>query len=105
MPAGPPETLKAFAAASPLAHAARSSPPVLLLHGDADTEVPFQQAVAMEAALRAVNVPTKLVRLPGGGHGATFVIDGRPNGKPHPALPDALDEMVRWLNQYLKGNN
>jgi hypothetical protein len=45
-----------------------------------------------------------LVRLPGGGHGATFPIDGRPNGKPHPALPDALDEMVRWLNRYLKGN-
>ena len=51
----------------------------VLVHGDADTEVPFQQSVAMEAALRAVNVPTKLVRLPGGGHGATFPIDGRPN--------------------------
>ena len=96
--------LKEFTAASPLAHVARSSPPVLLLHGDADTEVPFQQAVAMEAALRAVNVPTRLVRLSGGGHGATFPIDGRPNGTPHPELPNALDEMVRWLNQYLKGN-
>ena len=99
-----PPNLKAFTAASPLAHVAASSPPILLLHGDADTEVPFQQAVAMEAALRAVNVPTKLVRLSGGGHGATFPIDGRPNGQPHPELPNALDEMVRWLNQYLKGN-
>jgi acetyl esterase/lipase len=97
-------TLKPFTEASPLAHVAASSPPVLLLHGDADTEVPFQQSVVMEAALRAVNVPTKLVRLPGGGHGANFVIDGRPDGKPHPALPNALDEMLRWLNQYLKGN-
>jgi dipeptidyl aminopeptidase/acylaminoacyl peptidase len=76
----------------------------VLVHGDADTEVPFQQSVAMEAALRAVNVPTKLVRLPGGGHGATFPIDGRPNGKPHPELSNAIDEMVRWLNQYLKSN-
>jgi acetyl esterase/lipase len=96
-------TLKPFTEASPIAHVTASSPPVLLLHGDADTEVPFQQSVAMEAALRAVNVPTKLVRMPGGGHGATFVIDGRPDGKPHPALPTAIDETVRWLNQYLKG--
>lgn len=94
-----PANMKAYTNASPLAHVAASSPPVLLLHGDADTEVPFQQAVAMEAALRAVNVPTRLVRLSGGGHGANFPIEG----KPHPALPNALDEMVRWLNQYLKG--
>ena len=100
--APPPPYLKLYTAASPLAHVAPSSPPVLLLHGDADTEVPFQQAVAMEAALRAVNVPAKLVRLSGGGHGGTFPIDGRPNGKPHPELPNAIDEMVRWLNQHLK---
>ena len=93
-----PANLKAYTAASPLAHVAASSPPVLLLHGDADTEVPFEQALAMEAALRAVNVPTKLIRVSGGGHGANFPIDG----KPHPALPNALDEMVRWLNQHLK---
>ena len=97
--ANAPANLKAYTAASPLAHVAASSPPVLLLHGDADGAVPFQQSVAMEAALRAVNVPTKLVRLPGGDHGASFQIEG----KPHPALPNALDEMIRWLNQYLKG--
>jgi acetyl esterase/lipase len=99
--ANAPANLKAYTAASPLAHVAASSPPVLLLHGDADDAVPLQQSVAMEAALRAVNVPTKLVRLPGGNHGGSFQIEG---GKPHPALPNALDEMVRWLNQYLKGN-
>ena len=102
VPASVPPYLKEYTAASPLAHVTPSSPPVLLLHGDADTEVSFQQAEAMEAALRAVNVPTKLVRLSGGGHGATFPIDGRPNGKPHPALSSAIDEMVGWLNQHLK---
>jgi acetyl esterase/lipase len=95
-----PENLQAYTAASPLAHVAPSSPPVLLLHGDVDGAVPFEQSVAMEAALRALNVPTKLVRLPGGDHGGSFQI----GGKPHPALPNAIDEMVRWLNQYLKGN-
>ncbi len=50
---------KVYAAASPIAHVSRSSPPVLLLHGDADKTVPFQQSVSMEAALRAAKVPCK----------------------------------------------
>ena len=87
-----------YAAASPIAHVSRSSPPVLLLHGDADKTVPFQQSVSMEAALRAANVPVKLLRIPGGEHGPDF---GTP-GKPHPEWPDFLGEMVRWLDQYLK---
>ena len=29
-----------------------------------------------------------------GDHGGSFQI----GGKPHPALPNAIDEMVRWLN-------
>jgi acetyl esterase/lipase len=78
--------LKAFTDASTLAHVAASSPPVLLLHGDADTEVPFQQSVAMEAALHAANVSTKLVRLTGGGHGANFVIDGPSDSVAAPLL-------------------
>jgi acetyl esterase/lipase len=98
--ANAPANLKAYIAASPLSHVAASSPPVLLLHGDADGAVPFQQSVAMEAALRAVNVPTKLVRLPGGDHGGSFQV----KGKPHPGLSNAIDEMVGWLNQYLKRN-
>jgi dipeptidyl aminopeptidase/acylaminoacyl peptidase len=52
----------------------------------------------MEAALRAANVPVKLVRVPGGEHGPNF---GAP-GKPNPEWPDFLGEMVRWLDQYLK---
>ena len=93
-----PENVKAYTAASPIAHVSASSPPVLLLHGDADTEVPFQQSVAMEAALRAANVPTKLIRVPGGGHGADFAVLGKPN----PAMPNAVREMVDWFNRYLK---
>lgn len=92
---------KMFVAASPLAHVAASSPPVLLLHGDADTEVPFQQSVAMEAALRAVNVPTKLVRLPGGGHGFMFPIDGRPNGKARRVGTPAARAYLRLQARYV----
>jgi acetyl esterase/lipase len=90
---------KVYADASPIAHVSSSSPPVLLLHGDSDDTVPFQQSVAMEAALRGANVPTKLVTVPGGEHGADFGAEGKPN----PKWPDYFGETVRWLDQYLKG--
>ncbi len=42
----------------------------------------------MEAALRRVNVPVKLVRVAGGEHGASFGTAG----KPHPELPKVFEE-------------
>lgn len=99
MPNRIPDDDKVYAAASPITHVSRAAPPVLLLHGDSDDTVPYQQAVAMEEALRAVNVPAKLVRVPGGEHGADFGAAGKPN----PKWPDFLGEMVSWLDQHLKG--
>lgn len=93
-----PDVESAYAAASPVSHVSASSPPVLLIHGDADDTVPFQQSVAMEAALRTAGVPVKLVRLEGGEHGTTFTA----NSKAHRQLPETLVEMVLWLNRHLK---
>lgn len=44
-------------------------PPTLLLHGDRDTDVPYQQSVMMAAALAKAQVEHKLVTIPGGEHG------------------------------------
>lgn len=93
-----PEDVKVYAAASPITHVSSSSPPVLLLHGDSDDTVPFQQSVAMEAALRTANVPVKLMRVAGGEHGPNFGTDG----KPHPDLQKVFDETVAWLDAHLK---
>ncbi|MCG7854137.1 MAG: prolyl oligopeptidase family serine peptidase, partial [Methanosarcinaceae archaeon] len=89
---------KIYTEASPISHVSSSSPPVLLMHGDADKTVPYQQSVMMEKALRAVNVPVKLLSIPGGEHGPDF----EAKGKPHPDWPDYLGETVRWLDRYLK---
>ena len=89
---------KLYSAASPITHVSPSSPPVLLLHGDSDDTVPFEQSVAMEAALRRANVPVKLVRVAGGEHGPNF---GTAE-KPHPDLPKVLGETVTWLDTHLK---
>jgi acetyl esterase/lipase len=88
---------QAFRSASPIAHVSPSAPPTLLLHGDADDIVPFRQSVAMAAALKDANVPVSLVRIAGGGHGSTFVM----NGPPHPRFQDALRETTAWLDRYL----
>ena len=94
-----PESRELYARASPLAHVTRSAPSTLLLHGDSDDVVPFEQSVAMDEALRHHGVPARLVRVAGGEHGATF---GSPDS-PHPQLPETFEKMVAWLDQHLSG--
>ena len=84
---------KQYIEASPITYVSPDDAPFLLLHGDADKTVPFNQSEIFEAALRKADVKVKLVRIVGGGHGPRF--DGAVNP------PDYLGEMVAWLNQYL----
>lgn len=63
-----PEFREAAQRASPLAHVAPDSPPVLLVHGRADTVVPPEQSVRLDAALRAAGGSSHLVMLDGVGH-------------------------------------
>jgi acetyl esterase/lipase len=44
-------------------------PPTLILHGDPDPYVPFEQSVRLKEALDRAGVPCQLLRVPGGGHG------------------------------------
>lgn len=54
---------------SPVTHVTADDPPTLIIHGDADSLVPYQQAELMVEKLRAVGVPVELVRRPGAAHG------------------------------------
>ena len=87
-----------YRAASPVTHVSASAPPTLLLHGDADDVVPYRQSEAMEAALKAANVPVTLFRVPGGVHGSDFGM----GGKPHAQFPDVLQATTEWLDRHLK---
>jgi acetyl esterase/lipase len=80
-------------AASPINYVSADDPPILLIHGDADRTVPFHQSEMMEAALKKVNVPVKLLRIEGGDHGPDFP------GAKNP--PDYKAEIVKWLETYL----
>lgn len=84
---------KSAAAASPITYVSPDDPPLLLMHGDADRTVPFHQSELMEAALKKVNVPVKLIRIEGADHGPDFP------GAKNP--PDYKGEMVKWFDIYL----
>ncbi|MBM3755727.1 MAG: alpha/beta hydrolase [Acidobacteria bacterium] len=85
---------KLYTMASPSSHISSDDPPFLLVHGDKDESVPYAQSVDFEKALKAAGVTTKLVLVPGAGHGATFP------GAVNP--PDYMGEMVAWFDRYLK---
>ncbi|PWI45838.1 prolyl oligopeptidase family serine peptidase [Streptomyces sp. ICBB 8177] len=55
-------------AVSPISYAAAITAPVLILHGEQDTNVPVAQAVYLHRALRHFGVPHEFVRYAGQGH-------------------------------------
>jgi acetyl esterase/lipase len=54
---------------SPLTYVRAGLPPVLTIHGDADTVVPYQHAVRLHEALSKVGVANQLLTIPAGKHG------------------------------------
>jgi len=54
---------------SPVYLVQKDSPPVLTIHGDKDTLVPYAHAQKLHAALTRAGVRNQLLTIPGGGHG------------------------------------
>lgn len=55
--------------ASPSTHISGGCPPLLLIHGAADTVVPVEETVEYHNSLKAAGVDSTLIVLPGAGHG------------------------------------
>jgi phospholipase/carboxylesterase len=68
-----PRAILAFSGAliapETLAAERQNSAPVLLVHGEADGQVPVQRSRDAEAALMAAGIPVKALYIPGLGHG------------------------------------
>jgi acetyl esterase/lipase len=61
---------KKFAASvSPITYVNKNSPPVFIVHGDADPTVPYQQSVDLHKKLKDAGVITEFITVPGGQHG------------------------------------
>ena len=96
LPSQDPQAVEAgrYREASPVNYTSTDDPPILLLHGDADETVPFEQAELFSNALRAAEVETRLISIPGAGHGSTFP------GAVDP--PDYIGAMIAWFDEHLK---
>jgi len=55
--------------ASPVTWVSADDPPLLLVHGDRDIVVPFQQSLIMRDAYKALGLEVTLIRVPDAGHG------------------------------------
>jgi acetyl esterase/lipase len=61
-----PEKFKPYC---PIQNITREYTPTILLHGDRDTDVPYEQSATMAGALSRAGVDNSLVTIEGGGHG------------------------------------
>ena len=63
------DTARIATRASPLTYVRAGLPPILTIHGDADTLVPVAHARRLHEALQKAGTPSELIVIPGGGHG------------------------------------
>ena len=68
-------------------------PPTLLLHGDQDTDVPYELSVDMARALASAGVEHELITIPGGGHGFDWAQDA--------AASQAFERVLAFLARHL----
>lgn len=82
-----------WAKASPLSYVGKDNPPFLLMHGDQDKAVPFEESMVLANRLKAAGVQAELFVVPGAPHGFA----NRP-----PWFQDSLDRIERFLSRTLK---
>ncbi|HEX7069447.1 MAG TPA: alpha/beta hydrolase [Rhodothermales bacterium] len=78
------------ALADPITYVDPSDPPFLLFHGDADPVVPHCQSELLYAALQDAGVESRLVIVPGGGHGQGMW------------TPENVAQMVQFFDTHLR---
>ena len=61
--------------ASPVAHLDAKDPPLLLIHGDADPQMPYEQAMEFERQAKAAGAPVQFITIKGGRHGGRQFYD------------------------------
>ena len=85
-----PEALKPY---GPVHNVTAEFPPTILLHGTADTDVPYAKSVEMAAEFERHGVPHELVTLEGAGHGF--------GGADEDTLAAARAKAMAFIKEYL----
>lgn len=82
---------KKFAASvSPITYVNKNSPPIFIVHGDADPTVPYQQSVDLHKKLVEAGVKTEFITVKGGLHGK---FDKEKNSEVNKAIADFLKNL------------
>jgi acetyl esterase/lipase len=81
--------------ASPVTHVTRTSPPILILHGKADTTVDYRQAEELAAALAKAGASHEMVLLENVGHTFAFRTWGKKK-----LSRDLTPEVLRFLARH-----
>ncbi len=87
------EALKVIHAASPSTLVHAKAPPYLLIHGDADAAVPYEQSVVFQKQMQEVGNVCDLIKIEGGAHGM---------GSWHKMNSNYREQMIDWLKKTLK---
>ncbi|WP_027084433.1 alpha/beta hydrolase [Cohnella panacarvi] len=80
---------------NPISHVAPHYPPTIFLHGDQDTDVPYEQSVLMHDELRIHGVISKLVTIEGADHVFDQHFD-------KPDVRSAFEDIVAFLNKHVR---
>ena len=85
---------KAFDPFCPLRNVTSDYPPALLLHGDKDTDVPYEQSVLMAKELERHHVQHEFIPMPNRGHGFDQEMQD-------PDVAAAFDRVLVFLKKHL----
>jgi acetyl esterase/lipase len=104
----PVEDREKLEAYCPARHVDASYPPTLLLHGDKDSDVPFEESVRMAEVLERNKVPHQLVAMKNYEHLFDVFPEGWPSQEPPKPLTDrkvieAFDVVIAFLTSHLRG--
>lgn len=83
--------------ASPITHVTPDDPPFLLIHGDRDELVPYEQSQLMYDRLIQIGVPAQLVIVKNAGHSMIG-----PGGSTQPTLAEINQIILDFLAKYLR---
>jgi len=84
----PDKEPRAFDPFCPVRNVTHNYQPTMLLHGDKDTDVPFEQSVQMAKELERHGVEHEFIRIPNGGHGFDTTLH--------------FDRVLAFLDRHLK---
>jgi acetyl esterase/lipase len=85
---------KAFDPFCPQRNVTKEYPPTLLIHGDRDTDVPYEQSVQMVREFERAGVAHRFVGVPGAGHGLS-------GGDPK-LIDNAYAAVLPFIDKYMK---